>query len=101
MTGRFQRYETLIALSCDLDREVLYEKDLRMRLKFDGKTLYAPTTQNRLVTVAKTALPVAVKRGLIDTVSWPQRDSRATAQVNLRIRMTFGMTKSRTSSTSQ
>jgi integrase len=64
----------------DLDREVLYETDRRMRLCLDGNTLYAPTTQNRLITVAKTALSAAVKRGLIDSVPWPQRESGATAK---------------------
>ena len=68
----------------DLDREILYETDRRMRLRLDGHTLYAPTTQNRLVTVAKTALSAAVKRGLIDSVSWPQRESGATAKSELR-----------------
>jgi integrase/uncharacterized protein YbdZ (MbtH family) len=64
----------------DLDHEVLYETDRRMRLCLDGKTLYAPTTQNRLITVAKTALSSAVKRGLIDAIPWPQRESGATAK---------------------
>jgi integrase len=67
-----------------LDREVLYETDRRMRLRLDGKTLYAPTTQNRLVTVAKIALATAVQRGLIDSVPWPQRESGATAKSDLR-----------------
>ena len=64
----------------DLDREVLYETDRRMRLCLDGKTLYAPTTQSRLITVAKTSLSAAVKRGFIDSVPWPQRESGATAK---------------------
>lgn len=51
-----------------------------MRISLDGRTLYAPSTQNRLVTVAKTALSVAVRRGLIDTVPWPRRESGATAK---------------------
>jgi uncharacterized protein YbdZ (MbtH family) len=59
----------------ELDREVLYETDRRMRLRLDGSTLYAPTTQSRLVTVAKTALSTAIKRGLIDAVPWPRRES--------------------------
>jgi hypothetical protein len=65
-------------LLADLNREVLYETDKWMRLRPDGVTSYAPNTQNRLVTVAKTALSVAVKRGLIENVPWPRRESGAT-----------------------
>lgn len=46
----------------DLDRETLYETDRRMRVSLDGVTPYAPSTQSRLVTVAKTALSTAVRR---------------------------------------
>jgi integrase/uncharacterized protein YbdZ (MbtH family) len=68
----------------DLDRELLYETDRRMRIRLDGSTLYAPTTQNRLVTVAKTSLSAAVRRGLIDSVPWPRRESGATAKSDLK-----------------
>jgi integrase len=68
----------------NLDRELLYETDRRMRIRLDGSTLYAPTTQNRLVTVAKTALSAAVRRGLIDAVPWPRRESGATAKSDLK-----------------
>ena len=64
----------------DLGKEALYEIDRRMRISLDGITPYAPTTQSRLVTVAKTALSVAVKRGLMETVPWPRRESGATAK---------------------
>jgi len=68
----------------DLDRELLYETDRRMRIRLDGSTLYAPNTQNRLVTVAKTALSAAVRRGMIDAVPWPRRESGATAKSDLK-----------------
>jgi integrase len=67
-----------------LDREVLYETDRRMRIRQDGSTLYAPTTQTRLVTVTKTALAAAVRRGLIDAVPWPRRESGAAAKSDLK-----------------
>jgi integrase len=63
----------------DLTKEVLYETDRRMRISLDGVTPYAPSTQSRLVTVAKTALWVAVKKGLLETVLWPRREGGATA----------------------
>jgi hypothetical protein len=68
----------------ELDRELLYETDRRMRIRLDGSTLYAPTTQTRLVTVAKTALSAAIRRGLIDTIPWPRRESGATAKSDIR-----------------
>lgn len=68
----------------DLDRALLYETDQRMRIRLDGFTLYAPNTQNRLITVAKTALSDAVKRGLIESVPWPRRESGATAKSDLK-----------------
>lgn len=68
----------------ELDRELLYETDQRMRVRLDGLTLYAPNTQNRLITVAKTALSAAEKRGLIDAVPWPRRESGATAKSDLK-----------------
>jgi len=68
----------------ELDRELLYETDQRMRVRLDGVTLYAPTTQNRLITVAKTALSAAVQRGLLDAVPWPRRESGATAKSDLK-----------------
>jgi integrase len=71
-------------LLADLNREILFETDKWMRLRPDGATPYAPTTQNRLVTVAKLALSVAVKRGLIENVPWPRRDSGATAKSDRR-----------------
>ena len=64
----------------DLGKEALYEIDRRMRISLDGVTPYAPNTQSRLVTVAKTALSVAVKKGLLETVLWPRRESGATAK---------------------
>jgi integrase len=64
----------------DLGKEALYEIDKRMRISLDGFTPYAPNTQSRLVTAAKTALSVAVKKGLLETVLWPRRDSGATAK---------------------
>ena len=64
----------------DLTKEVLYETDRRMRISLDGVTPYAPSTQSRLITVAKTALWVAVKRGLLETVLWPRREGGATAK---------------------
>jgi integrase len=51
-----------------------------MRVSLDGMTLYAPNTQSRLITVAKTSLSVAVRRGLIDVVPWPRRDTGAIAK---------------------
>ena len=51
-----------------------------MRCRPDGVTPYAPNTQSRLVMVAKTALSTAEKRGLIDSVSWPRRESGAVAK---------------------
>jgi integrase len=68
----------------DLDRELLYETDRRMRLRLDGKTMYAATTQSRLITVAKTSLSAAIKRGLLDSVPWPQRESGATAKSDIK-----------------
>jgi integrase len=68
----------------ELNRELLYETDQRMRVRLDGLTLYAPNTQNRLITVAKTALSTAVKRGLLDAVPWPRRESGATAKSDLK-----------------
>jgi hypothetical protein len=67
-------------LLSELDRKILYEADRRMRCRPDGVTLYAPNTQRRLVTVAKTALSNAEKRGLIDSVVWPRRESGAIAK---------------------
>ena len=67
-------------LLMDLSREVLYETYRWMRLRPGGVTSYAPTTQNRLVAVAKLALSVAVKRGLIENVPWPRREGGATAK---------------------
>jgi integrase len=67
-------------LLTDLSMEILYDTDRRMRLRQDHVTLYAPTTQNRLVSVAKLALSVAVKRGLMESVPWPRRDGGATAK---------------------
>jgi integrase len=64
----------------DLGKEALYETDRRMRISLDGVTPYAPTTQSRLVTVAKTALWVAVKKGLLETVQWPRREGGARAK---------------------
>ena len=64
----------------NLDRETLYEADRKMRVSLDGTTLYAPNTQSRLITVAKTSLSAAVRRGLIDVVAWPRRDTGATAK---------------------
>ena len=69
----------------DLGKEALYEVDRRMRIRRDGVTPYAPNTQNRLVTTAKTALGVAVKKGLLDSVQWPRRDSGATAKSDQRV----------------
>jgi integrase len=69
----------------DLGKEALYEVDRRMRISRDGVTPYAPNTQNRLVTTAKTALGVAVKKGLLDSVQWPRRDSGATAKSDQRV----------------
>ena len=71
-------------LLADLNKETLYETDRRMRVSLDGVTLYAPNTQNRLVTVAKTALSTAVKRGLLETVPWPRREGGATAKSDQR-----------------
>jgi integrase len=68
----------------DLDRQLLYETDHRMRIRLDGFSLYAPNTQNRLIAVAKTALSDAVKRGLIEAVPWPRRESGATAKSDLK-----------------
>lgn len=67
-------------LLADVNREVLFETDKWMRLRADGITPYAPNTQNRLVTVAKLSLTIAVKRGLMENVPWPRRDSGATAK---------------------
>ncbi len=67
-------------LLTELDRKTLYETDRRMRLRPDGVTLYAPSTQSRLITVAKTALSTAEQKGLIDAVPWPRRESGATAK---------------------
>jgi integrase len=51
-----------------------------MRLRPDGVRPYAPNTQNRIVTVAKTALSAAEKKGLINSVPWPRRKSGAAAK---------------------
>ena len=72
-------------LLADLGKEALYEIDRRMRISRDGVTPYAPNTQNRLVTAAKTALGVAVKKGLLESVQWPRRDAGATAKSDQRI----------------
>jgi integrase len=64
----------------NLDRETLYEADRKMRVSLDGVTLYAPNTQNRLIAVAKTSLSSAVRRGLIDAVPWPRRETGAKAK---------------------
>jgi len=68
----------------ELTKETLYEADRRMRVSLDGVTPYAASTQNRLVTVAKTALSVAVKKGLLETVPWPRREGGATAKSEFR-----------------
>ena len=67
-------------LLTELDKKILYEADRRMRCRPDGVTPYAPNTQSRLVMVAKTALSTAEKRGLIDSVAWPRRESGAVAK---------------------
>ncbi len=68
----------------ELDKRILYETDRRMRVRLDGTSLYAPTTQSRLITVARTALSVAVKRGLIDNAPWPNREGGAAAKSELK-----------------
>jgi len=71
-------------LLSELDREILFEADRKMRSRPRGGALYAPNTQRRLTTVAKTALGSAVDRGLLDTIPWPRRDRGATAKSDFR-----------------
>lgn len=71
-------------LLSELDREILFDTDHKMRMRPHGGALYALNTQRRLTTVAKTALGSAVNRGLISSIPWPRRDRGATAKSEFR-----------------
>ena len=64
----------------ELDRQILFDADRRMRKRLDGVTMYSPNMQRRLIAVAKTALASAVNRGLLESVAWPRRDRGAAAK---------------------